>query len=79
MFSEPGKTFEYTVEVENVYDYFCIPHEYRAMVGSVIVGKSVLNAQPALASPQKDLPEEAWMLLSKLSTRTRDILEKTGD
>lgn len=79
MFSEPGKTFEYTFEVEGVYDYFCIPHEYRAMVGSVIVGKPVLNAQPALASPQKDLPEEARTLLSKLSTRTRDVLEKTSD
>ena len=79
MFSEPGKTFEYTFEAEGVYDYFCIPHEYRAMVGSVIVGEPDLDGQPALASPQEDLPEEAQTLLSKLNTRTKDVLEHTSE
>ena len=79
MFSEPGKTFEYTFEVEGVYDYFCIPHEYRAMVGSVIVGEPDPNSQPALAPPQEGLPEEARTLLSKLNTRTEKVLEQTSD
>ena len=79
MFSEPGKTFEYTFEVEGVYDYFCIPHEYRAMVGSIIVGEPDLNDQPALSSPQEGLPEEARTLLSKLNMRTKEVLEHTNE
>ena len=79
MFSEPGKTFEYTFEVEGVYDYFCIPHEYRAMVGRVIVGEPDLARQPALTPPQEDLPEEAQALLSKLNTRTEEVLEHTSE
>ena len=75
MFSEPGKTFEHAFEVEGVYDYFCIPHEYRAMVGRVIVGEPELNGQPAIAPPQEGLPEEARTLLSKLNTRTEEVLE----
>lgn len=37
----PGQTFEVTLAVEGVYDYFCIPHEAAGMVGRIIVGKPV--------------------------------------
>ncbi|MBX6742709.1 MAG: plastocyanin/azurin family copper-binding protein [Acetobacteraceae bacterium] len=35
----PGETFEVTLTVEGVYDYFCVPHEHAGMVGRLIVGK----------------------------------------
>jgi len=39
MLLEPGvSTFEVTLDVPGVYDYFCIPHEAAGMVGRIIVG-----------------------------------------
>jgi plastocyanin len=35
----PGDTFEITLDVEGVYDYFCEPHEQAGMVGRLIVGR----------------------------------------
>ncbi len=35
----PGDHFEVKLDVEGVYDYFCIPHEMSGMVGRIIVGK----------------------------------------
>jgi plastocyanin len=35
----PGQTFEVTLTVEGVYDYFCVPHEIAGMVGRLIVGR----------------------------------------
>lgn len=34
----PGETFQVTLTVEGVYDYFCAPHEHAGMVGRLIVG-----------------------------------------
>ena len=34
----PGHTFEVTLTVDGVYDYFCRPHEIAGMVGRIIVG-----------------------------------------
>jgi plastocyanin len=36
----PGQTFEVTLEVEGVYDYYCAPHEMAGMVGRLVVGKA---------------------------------------
>ncbi len=33
----PGKSFEVTLEIPGVYDYFCIPHEMSGMVGRIVV------------------------------------------
>ncbi|RKF14216.1 hypothetical protein D6850_12260 [Roseovarius spongiae] len=33
----PGETFEVTLDVPGVYDYYCIPHELSGMVGRIIV------------------------------------------
>lgn len=76
MLSSPGAMFKYTFDVEGVYDYFCIPHEYRAMVGTVIVGSPDLTNQPGLTSPQSDLPKEAQTLLKKLNDEARQALEQ---
>ncbi|MDN5785848.1 plastocyanin/azurin family copper-binding protein [Pseudorhodobacter sp.] len=35
----PGESFEVTLEIPGVYDYFCIPHEMSGMVGRIIVAK----------------------------------------
>ena len=35
----PGDSFEVTLTVEGVYDYFCAPHELAGMVGRIIVGR----------------------------------------
>jgi plastocyanin len=36
---EPGDSFEITLTVPGVYDYFCAPHEMAGMVGRIIVGE----------------------------------------
>jgi plastocyanin len=79
MFSEEGKTFDRTFDVEGVYDYFCIPHEYRGMVGTVIVGEPDPHDQPGLADPQDDLPEEAREVLAELNEQVNEALGHTHD
>jgi plastocyanin len=37
--TRPGQSFESTLTVPGVYDYFCIPHEAGGMVGRIVVGK----------------------------------------
>ncbi|WP_417269679.1 plastocyanin/azurin family copper-binding protein [Celeribacter sp.] len=34
----PNESFEVTLTVPGVYDYYCIPHEMAAMVGRIVVG-----------------------------------------
>jgi plastocyanin len=38
-FLQPGQSFEVTLTVEGVYDYYCMPHEQAGMVGRLIVGR----------------------------------------
>jgi plastocyanin len=33
----PGETFSHTFEVAGEHDYFCIPHEPKGMVGTIVV------------------------------------------
>lgn len=35
----PGDSFEVTLTVPGVYDYYCQPHEMAAMVGRIVVGR----------------------------------------
>ncbi len=37
----PKQTFEVTLTVEGIYDYFCAPHEEAGMVGRLIVGSAI--------------------------------------
>lgn len=75
MISEDGVTFEWEFEVDGVYDYYCIPHDYRAMVGTVIVGDPDLHNQPGLAEPQDELPEEARDLFERLNEQANEALD----
>ena len=54
---EPGATFDVRLEVEGVYDFFCIPHEAAGMVGRIVVGRPV--GGPAAQPPGEDLPAPA--------------------
>ena len=36
----PDESFEVTLTVPGVYDYFCIPHEMSGMVGRIIVAEA---------------------------------------
>jgi plastocyanin len=42
----PGDTFEVTLTIEGVYDYFCLPHEAAGMVGRIVVGRPGPGALP---------------------------------
>src|ERR1051325_2738701 len=35
----PGDSFEVTLTIPGVYDYYCAPHEAAGMVGRIVVGK----------------------------------------
>ncbi|WP_083260157.1 plastocyanin/azurin family copper-binding protein [Marinobacter sp. X15-166B] len=35
----PGESFELTLTVPGVYDFYCIPHEQAGMVGRLVVGR----------------------------------------
>jgi plastocyanin len=39
----PGESFEVTLTIEGVYDYYCIPHEHAGMVGRIVVGRPLDN------------------------------------
>jgi plastocyanin len=44
---KPGATFDVTLTVPGVYDYYCMPHEAAGMVGRIVVGKGTgPGAQP---------------------------------
>ncbi|GAW35828.1 plastocyanin precursor [Roseovarius sp. A-2] len=34
----PAESFEITLTVPGIYDYYCIPHEMAAMIGRIVVG-----------------------------------------
>jgi len=38
---KPGATFDITLTVPGVYDYYCMPHEAAGMVGRIVVGNAV--------------------------------------
>lgn len=79
MISEDGATFEWEFAVDGVYDYYCIPHDYRAMVGTVIVGDPDPHEQPGLTEPQAELPEEARELFERLNEQVYETLEHDHD
>jgi plastocyanin len=55
----PGESFEVTLEVPGVYDYYCQPHEMAGMVGRVVVGQPGDDGWENASSDPGDLPEMA--------------------
>jgi plastocyanin len=42
-----GATFDVTLDVPGVYDYYCVPHEAAGMVGRIVVGTQAgVGARP---------------------------------
>lgn len=57
----PGKSFDLTLTVAGVYDYFCMPHEMAGMVGRIIVGHAA-GPGTLLFDYFKSLPDHpAWL------------------
>jgi plastocyanin len=58
----PNESFVVTLNVEGVYDFYCVPHEHAGMVGRIIVGQpgrsstSSTSTQPTGSEP---VPESA--------------------
>jgi len=55
----PGDSFEVTLSVPGVYDYYCIPHEHAGMTGRIVVGTPQVSGFEGPAGPGDDLPPEA--------------------
>ncbi len=55
MMTGRGQSFEVTLTVEGVYDYYCIPHEAMGHVGRIIVG----DPDAAPVGPADNLPAAA--------------------
>ncbi|WP_277555004.1 hypothetical protein [Halobaculum limi] len=70
-----GGTFEVTLEVEGVYDYFGLHQEF-GQVGSIVVGAPDPDGQPGLAPPQESIPEPARERLSELNDLVRSALSE---
>lgn len=55
----PGESFEVTLTVPGVYDYYCIPHEMAGMVGRIVVGQPGTSGWEGPVGDSGDLESEA--------------------
>ncbi|MGX0877839.1 plastocyanin [Roseovarius sp. MBR-154] len=55
----PDESFEVTLEVPGVYDYYCLPHEMAGMVGRIVVSRPSDLGWHGVAQDTDDLPEAA--------------------
>ena len=55
----PDESFEVTLEVPGVHDYYCLPHEMAGMVGRIVVGRPSNAGWQGAAQDTGDLPETA--------------------
>lgn len=69
LYTEPDRTFEVTLEVEGVYDYYCTPHEMMGMVGRIVVGEP--QGGPGTTAPEA-LPPAARDALPSVATVIED-------
>lgn len=77
----PGDTFETTLTVPGVYDYYCAPHEAAGMVGRIIVDRPQAGA-PSSGSPAsaqwEELPDAARAAFPAIETIMKNgIVHKT--
>ncbi|MSU91028.1 hypothetical protein GE300_15670 [Rhodobacteraceae bacterium 2CG4] len=52
----PDESFEVTLTVPGVYDYYCIPHEHAGMAGRLVVGRPRDPGFAGAAAAGTDLP-----------------------
>ncbi len=64
----PDQSFEVTLTMEGVYDYYCIPHEHAGMVGRIVVGSPPPDEPPSLSSEDAKLTPPPEVALSNFPT-----------
>lgn len=64
----PGESFEVTLSVPGVYDYYCIPHEMAAMVGRIVVGTPADPGWEGPAGDREDVSAEVLAALPEVET-----------
>ena len=55
----PDDSFELTLTVPGVYDFYCIPHEHAGMVGRIVVGTPSDKDWDATGTEAAGLPAQA--------------------
>jgi len=71
----PDESFSVTLDVEGIYDFFCVPHEHAGMVGRIIVGRP--EGQPANEAGLSDIPEAARLAFPSVdSIMNRGIVRR---
>ncbi len=75
--TRPGATFEVTLDVPGVYDYYCLPHEAAGMVGRIVVGRPDAEfVTPAWAAsdppPDDSIPPAARNAFPPIARIVRD-------
>jgi halocyanin-like protein len=68
-----GESFSHTFDVAGVYDYYCSPHEFKGMVGTVVVGTPG-NKEPGLSAPSTDYDKTT----SKLEELNQTVKDEYG-
>jgi plastocyanin len=63
----PGQTFEVTLTVPGVYDYFCAPHEMAGMVGRIIVGQPSGPGTRPFDYFKSDASKRGWQEVPKIA------------
>jgi len=74
--TEPGSTFEATLDVEGVHDFFCRPHEAAGMVGRIVVSDAgepveALGSEIGPPGHHDRLPDAALEALPSVGTILR--------
>jgi plastocyanin len=69
----PDQSFDVTLTLPGVYDFYCQPHEHAGMVGRIVVGLPGLPGWQGAAPDSDDLPAEALAAFPKVA----DILART--
>lgn len=64
---EPHDSYEITLEVPGVYDFYCRPHEHAGMVGRIIVGRPDDHPDWEQSEQVGDMPAEAVAALPAVS------------
>lgn len=59
----PDESFEVTLTVPGVYDYYCLPHEMAAMVGRIVVGNPSDTAWEGPSAETEDVSPEVLAML----------------
>jgi plastocyanin len=72
----PGDTYETTLTVPGVYDYYCLPHEQAGMVGRIVVGRPPFGPE-ALPVDLPPIPDAARSTLPDIERIVRDRLVRS--